>query len=310
MKRALTTTLAIFILIAPLVSLAGDCGDVDGTATVDLLDITYIINYLYKAGPAPLCETAYGGDFCGDVNNNGSLDLLDITYIINYLYKGGPIPQCGCGILADIDGNEYTTIVIGDQCWMMENMEVTHYRNGDPIPHVTDSATWNGLSSGAYCEYDNNPSHVPTYGRLYNWYAVDDSRNIAPDGWHVPTDEEWKQLEMYLGMSQAQADSTGLRGTDEGGKLKDTGTTHWHSPNDCATNESGFTALAGGYRSNSHEFIGMGDVTHFWSSSTWEDSSGFAWHRHLYSLSCLVRRSPFYEQGGISVRCVRDSRLK
>jgi len=100
------------------------------------------------------------------------------------------------GTVTDIDGNVYQTIKIGDQWWMAENLKVTHYRNSDPIPHVTDGGTWSYLFTGAYCEYDNNPANVAIYGRLYNWYAVGDSRNIAPEGWHVPSDDEWKQLEM------------------------------------------------------------------------------------------------------------------
>ena len=91
----------------------------------------------------------------------------------------------------DIDGNVYRTVKIGKQWWMAENLKVTHYRNGDEIQHVTGYLEWKTLKSGAYCNYDNNPSYVPTYGRLYNWFAVDDSRNIAPQGWHVPSDSEY-----------------------------------------------------------------------------------------------------------------------
>jgi uncharacterized protein (TIGR02145 family) len=123
-------------------------------------------------------------------------------------------------VVTDIDGNVYQTVTIGAQVWMAENLKVTHYRNGDPIPNVTDTAAWEGLSTGAYCEYDNDINNVATYGRLYNWYAVDDSRGLAPEGWHVPSDDEWKQLEMYLGMSQSEADDYGWRGTDEGGEVK------------------------------------------------------------------------------------------
>jgi uncharacterized protein (TIGR02145 family) len=152
------------------------------------------------------------------------------------------------GTVTDIDGNVYETIQIGTQWWIKENLRTTHFRNGDPIPLVTDDTAWAGLSTPAYCEYGNDPANVTDYGRLYNWYAVADSRYIAPQGWHVATDEEWKQLEMYLGMSQSEANLTGIRGTVEGGKLKEAGTVHWQSPNTGATNESGFTALPGGYR--------------------------------------------------------------
>ncbi|HMA76597.1 MAG TPA: FISUMP domain-containing protein [Candidatus Krumholzibacteriaceae bacterium] len=209
------------------------------------------------------------------------------------------------GTVTDIDGNVYQTVTIGTQEWMAENLKVTHYRNGDPIPNVTDDGTWYGLSSGAYCEYDNDGGNVTTYGRLYNGYAVDDSRNIAPEGWHVATDEEWKQLEMYLGMSQSEADDTGLRGTDEGGKLKESGTTHWISPNTGATNESGFTALPGGYRYDYGSFTNMGLYAFFWSS-TESNNSFIAWHRYLGYGSAQVGRGDYYKQDGFSVRCVRD----
>jgi uncharacterized protein (TIGR02145 family) len=214
------------------------------------------------------------------------------------------VPDNCTGTVTDIDGNVYQTVLIGDQWWMMENLKVTHYRNGEPIPHVTDGGEWDDLSSGAYCEYNNDPANVETYGRLYNWSAVDDSRNLAPEGWHVPTDAEWKQLEMYLGMSQAEADGTEWRGTDEGGKLKETGTTHWQSPNEGATNESGFTALPGGSRGYYGLFYLMGDFAYFWSST--EGSSNGAWHRFLHCSSSKVSRNDFSKQNGFSVRCVRD----
>jgi uncharacterized protein (TIGR02145 family) len=257
-----------------------------------------------------IMPTASFADDCGDVNNSGSINILDITYLINYLYKGGPEPDCGetTGTVTDIDGNVYVTIKIGDQRWMMENLKVTHYRNGDPIPNVTDRGEWAGLATGAYCEYGNDIANVDVYGRLYNWYAVDDGRNIAPEGWHVPTDAEWKQLEMYLGMSQAEADAIGWRGTDEGGKLKEAGTTHWASPNTGATNESGFTALPGGYRSGSGFFYGyyydMGLDARFWSSSEYDDLG--AWLRYLGCGYSGVYRGSLDKHYGFSIRCVRD----
>jgi len=203
------------------------------------------------------------------------------------------------GTVTDIDGNVYQTIKIGDQWWMAENLKVTQYRNSDAIPNVTDNAEWAGLSTGAYCGPD-----VATYGMLYNWFAVDDSRNIAPEGWHVPTDDEWKQLEMYLGMSQAEADATGWRGTDEGGKLKETGTTHWWDPNSGATNESGFTALPGGNRNDGGDFGSMLYDGYFWSST--ESSSGYVLWRGLNYSNSGISRTSNSEQFGFSVRCVKD----
>jgi uncharacterized protein (TIGR02145 family) len=204
----------------------------------------------------------------------------------------------------DIDGNVYQTVRIGDQWWMAENLKVTHYRNGDPIPHVTDSTDWYWLTTGAYCNYDNEEGNVAVYGRLYNWFAVEDTRNIAPSGWHVPTDDDWKQLEMFLGMTQVEADASGWRGTNEGGKLKEAGYQHWDSPNEGATNESGFTGLPGGLRHFVVSFEQMGIYAYFWSS-TEVDSDG-AWARDLrYDVSTIYRGSA-NKPHGISVRCVRD----
>lgn len=211
----------------------------------------------------------------------------------------------GTGTVTDVDGNVYQTVQIGNQEWMAENLKVTRYRNGEAIPNVTGYSEWQGLINGAYSNFENNDNYVSTYGRLYNWYAVDDSRNIAPAGWHVATDAEWKQLEMYLGMSQTEADDSGWRGTDEGGKLKEAGTTHWNSPNTGATNSSGFTALPGGYRGNGGTFYSMGYSAYFWSST--EGGSNYAWYRTLgYYGSAVGRYSYGDRRYGFSVRCVRD----
>jgi len=202
----------------------------------------------------------------------------------------------------DIDGNMYNTITIGTQTWMAENLKTTKYNDGTLIPNVTDNTAWAGLSTGAYCDYDNTPSNSTTYGRLYNWYAVDNnastkdasngSKNICPAGWHVPTDTEWTTLTTYLG------------GLDvAGGKLKETGTTHWNTPNTDATNSSGFTALPGGYRfGNTFTYIG---TTGYWWSLT-EDGTGTVWTRYIYFSGSSVYRVGSSKAGGFSVRCIRD----
>jgi uncharacterized protein (TIGR02145 family) len=208
------------------------------------------------------------------------------------------------GIVTDIDGNVYQTVKIGDQWWMAENLKVIHYRNGDPIPNVSDDTEWSNLTTGAYCNCNNDESHVATYGRLYNGYAVIDSRNIAPAGWHVPSDDEWKELEMYLGMSQSEADMLfEWRGTNEGGKLKQTGTTHWKSPNTGATNESGFSALPGSARDHNGDYWDLGYYAGFWSSTI--DGYGYAWTRYLDNDHSEIYRH-FGIVSGFSVRCVRD----
>ncbi len=257
---------------------------------------------------------AAGAYVCGDANGSGgdpAVDIDDVVYLINYVFGGGPAPDPNCcesdcpPTVTDYDGNTYFTVKIGDQCWMAQNLKVTHYRNGDAIPNVTDGGTWSGLSTGAYCNYNNDEGNVAVYGRLYNWYAVDDSRGLAPTGWHVPTDAELKQLEMYLGMSQSQADATGYRGTDEGGKSKEAGTTHWNPPNTGATNESGFTALPGGERYLNGEFTDLWLAAGF--PSITEFDIDYVWGRHLSKdRSTVYRHSNFHKAAGFSVRCVKD----
>jgi uncharacterized protein (TIGR02145 family) len=200
----------------------------------------------------------------------------------------------------------YNSIQIGDQVWMADNLKVTHYRNGEVIQNVTDKTEWLNLSAGAYCNYDNDVDYVPTYGRMYNWYAVDDSRNLAPAGWHIPSDEEWKELEMYLGMSQSEINQFHVwRGTGEvGGKLKEAGTTHWIGLNTGATNSTGFTALPGGYRHYiSGTFNDMGYTTFFWSSTA---EGPYAWGRGLRAGNSDVDRWHYSRLNGLSVRCIKD----
>jgi len=214
----------------------------------------------------------------------------------------------GTGTCIDIDGNVYQTIVIGDQEWMAENLKVTHYRNGDPIPNVTSNSTWVGLSSGAYCYYNNSSANGDTYGVLYNWYAVDDSRGLAPVGWHVPSDTEIMELEMHLGMSSSQANSWGWRGTNEGSKLAG-GYDLWNSGalrNDPEFGSSGFDFLPGGYRYyySSGSFYDMGNYGTFWSSS--EFNSFGVWYRYLDFDTTEVNRYNYSKRYGFSVRCVRD----
>ena len=208
----------------------------------------------------------------------------------------------------DIDGNVYQTIQIGNQVWMAENLKVTHYRNGTLIPNLTSRKDWVSTSSGAYCVYNNNDSNeVETYGALYNWYAVVDSNYIAPEGWHVPTDEEWKELGIFLGMSQDEADAGGWRGTNEGSKLAGNSDL-WNSgklENESTIDSSGFTALPGGYRhSNYGDYFKMGVSGYFWTTTTTNGNE--AWYHNLYYDNAGITRSYFNKNYGFSVRCVRD----
>ena len=197
------------------------------------------------------------------------------------------------GTVTDIDGNVYHYIAIGTQTWMVENLKTIHYRNGDPIPNVTGNTEWFALVTGAYCWYNNDAAtYKAAYGALYNWFAVAESRNIAPTGWHVATDAEWTTLITFLG-GQSMA----------GGKLKETGTAHWLTPNTGATNSTGFTALPGGYR-DSGSFVDIGSTGNWWSSTGYD--AIWAESLILYFNYDVANHGHGLKPYGRSVRCVRD----
>lgn len=185
------------------------------------------------------------------------------------------------------------TIVIGTQQWMSKNLEVAFYRNGDPIPQVTDGNIWVGLKTGAWCYYDNDSTQGAKYGKLYNWYAVNDSRGLAPQGWHIPSDAEWATLETTLGGSSLA-----------GGKMKEAGTIIWGSPNTGGNNNSGFAGLPGGYRFPFGIFTSPSSYGGWWSAT--ENLTNTAWYRLLgYNIVNLSRFDPA-KAHGFSIRCVRD----
>jgi len=196
--------------------------------------------------------------------------------------------------VTDIDGNVYKTVRIGKQVWMAENLTVTRYRNGDLIPNVTGSREWANLSKGGWCNYDNNIAKGTKYGKLYNWFAATDTRFIAPKGWHVPNKMDWTALINYLGGEDVA-----------GGKLKEGGFNHWNRPNAGATNESGFTAVAGGSRSNSSVSYYISIISGFWSST--EDNTINAFYcRMQYGESWATSRWSVEKVTGYSVRCIKD----
>jgi uncharacterized protein (TIGR02145 family) len=195
-----------------------------------------------------------------------------------------------------IDEGCIPTVNICNKVWMQKNLEVTTYRNGDPIPEVTDPVAWAALTTGAWCYYNNDPAMGEIYGKLYNWYAVADPRGLAPLGWHVPTDAEWTTLENCL-------DAISPTG-NVGGKMKETGTVHWLAPNSGATNSSGFTALPGGYRYGTGIFKDIGYYA-FWWSFTYINGQ-LAWNRHLFSTSGTIGRAYSAMQVGFPVRCVKN----
>jgi uncharacterized protein (TIGR02145 family) len=186
-----------------------------------------------------------------------------------------------------------TYTIIGTQKWMLRNLDVITYRNGDTIPQVTDPTEWSSLTTGAWCYYNNDPANGDIYGKLYNWYAVNDPRGLAPEGYHVPNNDDWTTLINTLGGFVVA-----------GGELKEAGTSHWAAPNTGATNSSKFTALPGGSR----DFFGTFDLINlngFW----WSSTEGSATSALSFFMSYNFTNVSFYYPNttlGFSVRCIKD----
>jgi len=220
-------------------------------------------------------------------------------------------------MVMDVNGNIYRTVQIGDQIWMAENLKATKYADRIPIPYVEDNAEWFDFTreSLGFCWYGNVLSHGYVYGGLYTWAAAtrafdgisiieEGVQGVCPDGWHLPSDGEWKQLEMHLGMDQDEVDAIKWRGLDQGGKLKQEGTGYWQAPNAGAVDEAGFSALPGGYRHGSAEFKDVAKTARFWSSTT--NGYGYAWYREIDYDTAAVFRDFSGVYRGHSVRCVKD----
>ena len=208
------------------------------------------------------------------------------AYGIDRTFRTDPVT------VKDYDGNDYHVIRIGTQLWFKENLKTTRFNTGTAIPNVTGDAAWSALTTSGYCWYDNNEANKNTYGALYNWYAVN-SGDLCPAGWHVSTDNDWLVLSDYLGGSN-----------EAGGILKETGTTHWLSPNTGATNEYEFTALPGGFRYDNGVFDFLQSTGFWWTSTQYNTTS--SWDRIIYyNYSKLYRDFKSKKYGG-SVRCVKD----
>lgn len=205
-------------------------------------------------------------------------------------------PNLTYGTMTDQDGNIYKTIHINGQTWMAENLRTTKYRNGDMVPQIMDNSIWSSVSEGAFCNYENteNIDTIATYGRLYNWYTVSDSRNLAPEGWHVATNSEWELLTLLLG------------GNDiAGSKLKEIGDSHWYATDESVTNESGLTIMPSGTRDPSKgTFCCMGTYGFYWSGTQADDS--YAWTMKLYRTPYHSERMPSHMNYGYAIRCVKD----
>jgi uncharacterized protein (TIGR02145 family) len=203
------------------------------------------------------------------------------------------------GTITDIDGNTYTAMKIGTQTWTGENLKTFKYNDGSSIPYENDGFKWTFLTTDAYSYYEGSENHQYTYGNLYNWYAVKTGK-LCPTGWHVPSSDDWKVLEDYLGGSY-----------DAGGRLKETGTLHWDEPNYGAINSSGFSALPAGAFSVTwlsgylSVFDGIGYFTDFWSFTEADSQNAFS--RVLSSEDHVLVSGADLKFSGLSVRCLKDN---
>ena len=263
-----------------------------------------------------VCDLVYDGNGDGVV---GASDLLGL--LTEYGAECTPETAFTCGDPVSYQDYDYATVLIGEQCWFAENLRSENYRNGVTIPSglgggFDEANEWGSTTDGAMVVYGEGPEcnnsspdidacdpaqSLNEYGRLYNWYAVDDARGLCPSGWHVPMDEEWMTMEMALGMSEVEVNNAGYRGTDQGTQLR---TTYGWSNGGNGTNSSGFSGLPGGVRVFSAQFDSGGYLGLWWTSSL--DGSG-AWHRQVNSGDEEVLRATFDLEGGLSVRCIKDS---
>jgi len=194
--------------------------------------------------------------------------------------------------VTDIDGNRYETVKIGGHVWMSENLRVSRYRNGDPVPEVKEGASWAAQSAGARCSYDNDAENSKSYGMLYNWHAVSDARGLAPEGWHVATDREWQELAEAVGGEE-----------EAGGALKAPG--KWGDAASDSEQGSGFDALPSGARRDADgEFLMLGQFARFWTSTP--ASNGKALARALGFYDSALRGGEVGPKNGFAVRCVKD----
>jgi len=222
--------------------------------------------------------------------------------------------------VSDFDGNIYRTVQIGNQLWMASNLRTTHYADGTPIQVLESDSDWEALDldDKAYCYYDNDGNaEAFTYGALYTWSAalngayssdVNPSlvQGVCPDGWHIPSDAEWKELEMHLGMDRIDADTTGPRGVSIGSQLA-VNRDLWIDgllESTPVFGTSGFLALPGGGRRYNGTFGHVGDNANFWTAT--EKNIEQAWGRHIYSEYTTVHRYGNVKSDGFSVRCVKD----
>ncbi len=327
----------LLLLVVPMVLLTGSCSKEELPFIVVTNEITAMTTNSAKSGSVLL----YGGDTGTaemglvwstrrdpTVNSYLGKSLLNKDDKETYVVMEGLQPatvyfvrafaQTGSGIVYgnelsfktyfgsvdDIEGNTYYTIKAGSQEWMSSNLMTGTYQNGDMIPNIQEPELWGDTETGALSYYNDDKNMQAIYGNLYNWYAISDERGLCPAGWRVPSDNDLKILEEFLGTPLEIINDTGLRDNYAGGKLKKTGTTHWYAPNAIATDEIGFSALPGGFRHANGRYFSLGESLNMWTSSSHNETN--AWYRNIYFDNAGIHRNVFTKNSGFSVRCIRD----
>lgn len=278
----------IYLSTKPSARETGDripAGEGTGEFTIELENLNPDTKYYY---------TAYS------TNSNGTSSGMEYSFK-TWAYVS---------TVRDVDGNSYETRVIGEQKWMTENLAVSRYNNGTGIELVSEGdEQWITSSQGYYGVYNDEGGNESVFGYLYNWYVTENEHNICPEGWRVPSEEDWQELESHLGLDDFEIELLEFRGSDHGGMLKDTGTVNmqtgfWHPPNTMATNETGFTALPAGYRDRKGDSYLQNYYGNWWSSTTAEE--GTAWFRFLSNSSGQIGRHYSSKRNGYSIRCIKE----
>ena len=304
------------VTTSPITYLSGGIATSGGVVTSDGGSVVTARGVVYGTSSSPTLSNSFttngtgSGSFTSVLSGLATLTTYYVrAYATNSVGTGygnevsftiTAIPSftCGASSVADLDGNTYNTVQIGTQCWTQSNMKVSKYRNGDNIPTGLSNSAWQNTTSGAYAIYDNDPVNDGLYGKLYNHYAVTDSRGLCPTGWHVPSDGEWTTLVNHLGgisVAGGTLKSTAMQPTPGG----------WNPPNVGATNSSGFTALPGGTRYPNGDFDYFTRFGYWWSSSV--SSGSAAWNRSLSDGSSNFNSIDRNRPEGLSVRCLKDS---
>jgi uncharacterized protein (TIGR02145 family) len=260
-----------------------------GVYSGTLQNLTQLTTYFIRAYATNSVGTSYGSE-------------------LNFTTDSIPGLRCpGTPTVTDIDGNVYNTVQIGTQCWTQSNLKVSKYRNGDNIPTGLSNSAWESATAGAYAIYNNDLVNDGLYGKMYNHYAVTDSRGLCPTGWHVPTDGELSLLMIFLDPS-ANISCGGCSQSSMGGTLKSTVTQPtpggWNSPNTGATNSSGLNMMAGGFRDNVGNYIEINTTGNIWSATIVTGNN--SWTRNLFSYTSVINRWSHPRSFGTSVRCLKD----